>query len=295
MLIHGLGAQLTMWSRDRFCEPLADKGFQVIRYDVRDTGLSEAMTEFGDVDVLDLLARKAAGEDLPAGAYTVRDHSRDLFALLDTLEIDAAHLVGFSMGGVIAQHCALLSPERCQSLTLMATTTHKPDLPQIDPAVATVFMESVEDWYDKEQIIEKALKIASVLGGSKYKAEPDLARERISDNFDRWHNPEANHRLTAALIGEEDRSAALGTLDIPSFVIHGEDDRMVPVGNGVQLADAIPGARLHRVDGMGHMLTDDLAAALIGPVARHLQRADGRHSVKQDGLPAKSRRQDVWP
>lgn len=270
VLIHGMGGQLTMWPTTAFCQPLADNGYYVVRYDVRDSGLSQIMESGGDPDILAIMAARASGDVVPPPPYTARDLARDLSELIRSLGSERAHLIGLSMGGVIAQRCAMEYPDTVSSLTLISTTSHDPHLPGADPELAQKLMQVPEDMWDRDQIIDKMVRVAEVMGGSIYCADEALARKRAGENFDRFHNPPANHRQAAAIMAETDRSPQLASLVTPTLVIHGRDDRMLPPENGYQLAEVIPNSELQLIAGMGHILTESLAEDLVDLIADHL-------------------------
>jgi pimeloyl-ACP methyl ester carboxylesterase len=261
--MHGLGGQLTMWSEDLFCKPLAACGYRVIRYDSRDSGKSQIFSALGDPDVLGVLSAKAAGRPVDPPPYGVADLALDACGLLDALGVERAHVVGFSMGGVVAQVMAIRHPERVRAATLMATTSHHPSLPHARPHVLERFMSIPDDFYDKGQIVAKSMKIFEVLEGTHFRMDPAVARARAERNFDRFHDPAANHRLTMAIALSGDRTEALRTLRTPVQIIHGQDDAMTPIENGRQLADIIPGARLREIEGMGHVLADSLCPIVV--------------------------------
>lgn len=248
LLIMGLGAQMTFWDNE-FCEMLAARGFHVIRFDNRDCGRSTVMTGRADFARASLLRRTP---------YTLDVMAADAVALLDHLAIDSAHVVGASMGGMIAQLVAIQHPRRARSLTSIMSTTGSRLVgrPTLD-GVRTLFTASPTE---REAYIEHHVQLFLRISSPGYPPSEDRLRARAALSFDRGLNPAGRARHLGAVLAAGDRTARLRTLRLPAAVIHGADDPLVTVSGGLATARAIPGAELHVINGMGH----DQPPALFG-------------------------------
>ncbi|NUP15134.1 MAG: alpha/beta fold hydrolase [Streptomyces sp.] len=249
----GLGAQLIHWDDD-FCELLAEQGHHVVRFDNRDAGLS---THFHDAGVPELGA---------SSPYLLDDLADDSAALLDVLGWPAAHVVGASMGGMIAQALAIRHPERVLTLTSIMSTPSPQAAPPTEAATAVLFAKPPAD---RDAVIEQALRTWSVIGSPGY----ELDRERVSRlaglAYDRCHDPAGTARQLAAILASGDRAPLLSKVTVPTLVIHGEADQLVPVAGGHATAAAVPGARLVTFPGMGHDLPRPLWAAITTEITKH--------------------------
>lgn len=245
LLIMGLGAQMITWD-EGFCAQLADRGFQVIRFDNRDSGLSSWMKDAGVPDVL------AAFNGNPQPAYQLDDLAADAAGLLDALNIRAAHIVGASMGGFIAQLVAINHPEKVLSLTSIMSGPGWADGVAPKPEGAAVLVVSPPE--TREGRIEQSLSIRRVLVGSGDPFDEARERTRAARAIDRAYYPAGTGRQLVAILAEKSRTERLNRLRVPTLVIHGVDDVLVPVENGRLVAHAVPGARLIEIDGMGHDL-----------------------------------------
>jgi pimeloyl-ACP methyl ester carboxylesterase len=245
LLIMGLGAQMISWD-EGFCAQLSDRGFQVIRYDNRDSGLSTWMKDAGPPDVL------AALSGNPQPAYELDDLAADAAGLLDTLNIRAAHIVGASMGGFIAQLVAINHPEHVLSLTSIMSGPGGTDAVPPKPEGAAVLMAGPPD--TRQERIEQSMSIRRALVGSGDPLDDALERVRSTRAIDRAYYPAGVGRQLVAIMAANSRIDRLRRLRVPTLVIHGVDDVLVPVENGRLVAAAVPGARLIEFEGMGHDL-----------------------------------------
>jgi pimeloyl-ACP methyl ester carboxylesterase len=245
LLIMGLGAQMISWD-EGFCAQLADRGFQVIRFDNRDSGLSSWMKDAGPPDVL------AALSGNPQPAYQLDDLAADAAGLLDALNIRAAHIVGASMGGFIAQLIAINHPEKVLSLTSIMSGPGGTDEVPPKPEGAAVLAMSPPD--TREGRIEQSSSIRRALVGPGDPFDEVLERARSARAVDRAYYPVGVGRQLVAIMAAKSRLERLKHLRVPTLVVHGVDDVLVPVENGRLVADAVPGARLIEIDGMGHDL-----------------------------------------
>jgi pimeloyl-ACP methyl ester carboxylesterase len=245
LLVMGLGYQMIEWD-DEVCRLLAGRGFWVTRYDNRDVGLSTMLDQLGVPDVVAALMGTARP------LYTLDDMAGDGVALLDVLGISAAHVVGVSMGGMIAQLMAINHPDRVLSLTSIMSTVGGPNVVQAQPDVLAALMTLPGP--SRAERIDHSVGVRRVINGRGLPFDEDLARTKATRAVDRSFHPEGAMRQIVAIIAAPDRAPALGRLTVPSLVIHGENDPLVPPDNGRLTAAAIPGARLLIIPGMGHNL-----------------------------------------
>ncbi|WP_432768265.1 MAG: alpha/beta fold hydrolase [Sphingopyxis sp.] len=266
LLVMGLGGQLTLWP-DEFVDALVAHGFRTIRYDNRDVGLSTRFDAAG-VPNLKWMFVKAALKLPVRAAYTLADMAADGVALLDTLGIDRAHIVGASMGGMIAQHIAARYPERTLSLTSIMSTTGNPRLPRARKEAMQVLANRPMSG-DPEAMIAYSVRAARVIGSPGYPAEEARLQRRVRGDFERGWYPQGVARQMAAIVADGDRRAMLKRIAAPTLVIHGEADPLVPVAGGKDTATTIPGARLLTIPGMGHDLPLALVDTLADAVAGH--------------------------
>jgi pimeloyl-ACP methyl ester carboxylesterase len=260
LLIMGLGAQLTAWD-DEFVEGLARRGFYVIRYDNRDVGRS---TWFDDAGVPDLAAALVGG-DMPQPVYLVADMADDAAGLLDALGIPSAHVLGASMGGMIAQSFAIQYPERVRTLVSIMSTTGDPSVGQPHPEVLGDLL--AEPPTDRAAAIDQSVKMWSVIGSTGYPFHEERIRANAASAYDRAFHPDGTARQTVAILASPDRTPGLAEVTVPTLVIHGESDPLVDPSGGRATAEAIPGASLWTIPGMGHDLPPELFEEITERVA----------------------------
>ncbi len=265
----GLGGQMVLWD-EGFCALLADCGFRVIRFDNRDVGKSTKMDAAGAPDVMTLVAAAAGGPPLDA-AYSLSDMAADAAGLLDALDIQRAHVVGASMGGMIAQTLALDRPERLLSLTSIMSTTGNPELPPPNPEALAVLISPAP--MDREGAIEHGVMIFRTIGSPGSLFEEAQIRKLSTLQYDRGFNPAGVLRQLAAIIVSGSRKEALAKLRVPTLVIHGKVDPLIPFECGVDTAASIPGARLEAVEGMGHDMPTVLWPRLVESISDHASRS----------------------
>jgi pimeloyl-ACP methyl ester carboxylesterase len=264
LLVMGLGAQLVYW-HDDFCAQLAQRGFFVIRYDNRDVGLS-TKTEGPPPDVL-----AAFQGDTTQATYTVVDMAADGIGLLDALGVEAAHVVGVSMGGMIAQNMAIHHPDRVLSLcSIMSSPTGDMSSdPATAEANAALFRPPPRS---REEAIAQSLEGSRVAGSSGFPVDEDQIRARAGLSYDRCFHPVGSARQLCAIVASGDWRPALAKVDVPTLVIHGAADPLVRPSWGRATAEAIPGAELLVIDGMGHDLPrgawDRIVEAVVANTAR---------------------------
>jgi pimeloyl-ACP methyl ester carboxylesterase len=268
LLIMGLGAQMTRWPPS-FWSRFVDAGHRVVLFDNRDVGLTEKLDAAGMPDIPAILQALAAGTTPPA-AYTLADMAADTVGLLDALEIERAHVVGASMGGMIAQLVAADYPERVLTLTSVMSTTGNRSLPPAKPeAIAVLNNRGPDPREDLEGFLANAVTSARAVGSPGYPAEEAVIREQALANFQRSFAPMGFLRQYAGVMASPDRRPKLQTITAPTLVIHGADDALVPVEGGHDTAANIPGAKLKLIPGMGHDLPAALHAELAADILSH--------------------------
>jgi pimeloyl-ACP methyl ester carboxylesterase len=245
LLVMGLGMQLIHWDSE-LCEQLAERGFYVIRDDNRDAGRSTKI----DAPVPDV-RRAMIGLSLDA-PYLLDDMADDAFGLLEALGIDAAHVVGASMGGMIAQTMAIKRPERVLSLTSIMSTTGERRAGRPKLRVWGVLMRRAPE--EKQAYVERFVRIFRMIGSKGFPLQDERIRELAAATYERGHHAAGTGRQLAAILASGDRTAQLRSVRVPTTVIHGRDDPLVPFRGGRATAQAIPGARLVAIPGMGHDL-----------------------------------------
>ena len=267
LLVMGLGMQLIHWDRE-LCELFAERGFLVIRFDNRDAGLSTKI----DAPVPNVM-RLMAG--LPARVpYLLGDMAADAFGLLDHLDIERAHVVGTSMGGMIAQTMAIERPERVLSLGSMLSTTGDRRVGTPKLRVWSILMRRAPN--DRTEYIRYFERVFKRIGSPAYPGDTERVRELAGATYDRCHDPAGTARQLAAILASGSRTAGLRQLDVPAVVIHGRRDPLVPVRAGTATAKAIPGAELITIPGMGHDMPRELWPRFVEAIARNADRAEQR-------------------
>jgi pimeloyl-ACP methyl ester carboxylesterase len=243
LLIAGLATQMISW-QESFCELLASRGFFVIRFDNRDCGRSTWMEAAGPPDI----GAAFRGEGHPA--YQLDDMAADVAGLLDALGIRAAHLVGASMGGFIAQLVAINHPERVLSLTSIMSGPGGEDEVAATPEGAAVLMVAPPD--TREERIEVAMNIHRTLAGAGDQLDNAVEKARAERSIDRAYYPLGVGRQLVAILSAGSRLERLKHVRVPTLIVHGTDDILVPIENGRLVAGAVPGARFIEIQGMGH-------------------------------------------
>ena len=271
VLIMGLGMQLMAWP-DAFCNELVARGYRVVRFDNRDCGLSGRAPGKKRTNLLLAMAASALG--LPVRTpYALEDMAGDAIGLMDRLGLQQAHIVGASMGGMIAQVLAARFPQRVLSLTsIMSSSGYRKVSKQTKPA-RKVLLSRPTDPKDPESVIEYMVEMFGVIGSPAYPSSKDELRSRIGRSVRRAYEPAGTARQLLAIIASGDRRKLLRTITAPTLVIHGADDPLVPLAAGRDTAQNIPGASLMVIEGMGHDFPEALMPRLAQAIADHCDRS----------------------
>jgi pimeloyl-ACP methyl ester carboxylesterase len=262
LLVMGLGAQLLLW-RKEFCEKLVDQGLRVIRYDNRDVGLSTKVTgKHTGASLAPRMVRSFLGLPNPA-VYTLEDVADDAAALLDHLTIETAHIVGASMGGMIAQVFAARHKVRTRTLAIIFSSNNQPLLPPPGPKQLLAILQKPKDT-TREAIVENAIRVTRITGSPGYPAPEERIRAEALEGFDRSYYPAGVGRHFAAILGTGSLLGYDRQISVPTVVIHGRADKLMRPFGGRAIARAIKGARLVLFDGMGHDLPRELWDDIVG-------------------------------
>jgi pimeloyl-ACP methyl ester carboxylesterase len=265
LLIMGLGTQMIGWP-DEFCDQLAGRGFHVVRFDNRDIGRSTRIRGAPPTP-RQLITRK-----IDPVLYTLSDMAGDGAALMRELGIAPAHVVGASMGGMIAQTLAAQRPEMTRSLVSIMSNTGNRWKGQPALSIYRYLLRAAPT--DRDAYIAHTTRVFEAIGSRGLPFDKDRVRDMVARSYDRGHDPAGPGRQLGAIIASGNRTAELRTIRVPTLVIHGSKDRMVAKSGGVATARAIPGARLQIIDGMGHDLPEAAWPRLVEAIARHAHAAD---------------------
>lgn len=265
LLVAGLGDQMISWP-ERFCQLLAAQGYWVIRFDNRDAGVS---TKFEQADAPSLFASVWAyirGKAIQV-PYTLEDMAQDAAGLLEALGIESAHVVGGSLGGMIAQMMAIRHSRRVKTLTVLMSTTNDPRLSPPRPRALILFKSAPRDRAD---YIEHATRARRALSGKGFPFDEAHVRRQAGRLYDRNHNSAGTFRQLAAIMASiRGLREELSSIDVPTLVVHGSDDPLLPVKHGVRTAQVIPGATLRIIDGLGHELPPTVWAQVVEAICHH--------------------------
>ena len=262
LLIMGLGAQMIFW-RAEFCQKMIDQGLRVIRFDNRDVGLSGKLPEHhSGAALLPRMARSFLGMASPA-AYTLEDMADDAAALLDHLGVDRAHVVGASMGGMIAQVFAARHRARTRALGVIFSSNNQSALPPPGPQQLLAVL-SKPSGTGRDAIIDNAVRVTKIIGSPGFPRPDDAIRAEAVEVYDRSYYPAGVGRQFAAILGSGSLRRYNRQTTAPTVVIHGKADKLMRPSGGRAIARAIPGARLVLFDGMGHELPEPLWDDIVG-------------------------------
>jgi len=265
VLIMGLAARMIAWDDD-FCTELAVRGHRVIRFDNRDIGLSTRLDHLGVPNVLALLQQQMQGKPVSA-PYTLSDMAADVIGLLDALDIESAHIVGASMGGAIAQTLAIEHPQRLRSMTTIMSTSGAPGLPPPKPEALQLLLTPTPT--EQAAYYQRYLQTWKVLRGPGFPLDEARDLERAAQTYVRGLNPAGVARQLAAILASGSRGEALRAVRVPTLVIHGDADPLVPVECGIDVAQRVPGAKRLIIEGMGHALPIPMWPCIVDAIAEH--------------------------
>jgi pimeloyl-ACP methyl ester carboxylesterase len=260
LLIMGLGMQLTAWP-DLWVAAFRQAGFRVVRFDNRDAGLSTQFDALGVPNTLWVgLKHKLGWRQRPP--YTLRDMAQDALGVLNALSVRQAHVVGVSMGGMIAQRLALAAPERVLSLTSIMSSSGAPGLPDPDPEVLRQLYTPPAN-PGVEGLVEQSLKFLRMVASPAWPQSDAVLREQVMRAMRRGHRPAGVLRQTVAVMADTERAHELASLRVPTLVMHGDADRMMPLACGQDTARRIPGAQWRVIAGMGHDLPPGACQSML--------------------------------
>ena len=272
LLIMGLSAQMTRWPLP-FIQQLVAKGYRVVTFDNRDVGLSHKCEEAGPADLQAVIAARIAGTTIPC-AYTLDDMAQDAASLLDALRIERAHIVGASMGGMIAQLIAARHPHKTASLVSIMSSTGHPSLPQAAPE-AMAMLTSIPQGDDFKTLVDHTVKTLKMMGSPAYPPDEQMLKRQAIADLNRNTYPVGVTRQLAAVVAAGDRRQILKNVVAPTVVVHGLDDIVVPVEHGRDTAAHIAGAEMREIPGMSHDLPAALFPQFVDAIDAAAQRSRG--------------------
>jgi len=269
LLVMGLGAQMILWD-DEFCGMLAERGFHVTRFDNRDVGGSTCLRDAGVPDIGAAMMAAMTGQPVDA-PYTLSDMAADTARLMDSLGMASAHVVGASMGGMIAQTLAIEYPAKVRSLTSIMSSTGNPALPSATPEAMSALLSPPAE--GREANIERAVGIFRTIGSKGFPFDEEAVRRIAGRSFDRGFQPEGVARQLAAILASGNRKERLRAVKVPTLVLHGKDDPLIPFEAAVDTAEAIAGAKLVGIDGWGHDFPRELWPRVVDEICEVAARA----------------------
>lgn len=273
LLVMGLGMQLVAWP-DAFVQGLHAANFRVVRFDNRDAGLSQSFPGLGVPNLVVESLRHRFGLRVRA-PYSLADMAADTRGVLDALRIEACHLVGASMGGMIAQRLALAAPHRIASLTSIMSSSGARWLPGPTPPVLRALMARPPGT-SEDAIADHTVRLLRLIGSPGFPFDEALVRERVLAATRRSYNPAGTARQMVAVLADTRRAADLRGLQVPTLVVHGKDDPLVPYACGEDTARRIPHAQLVGIHGMGHDLPPGVVDRVLQVLLAHLRQTGGR-------------------
>jgi pimeloyl-ACP methyl ester carboxylesterase len=268
LLIMGLGMQLVAWP-PAFVQGLVHQGFRVVRFDNRDIGLSQHFDHLGVPNLVWESLKYRVGFAVNA-PYSVHDMAADTLGVLDALGIGRAHVVGVSMGAMIAQRAALAAPDRVLTLSSIMGSSGARHLPGPKPQVLRVLL-SRPNGTNEQAIVEHYVRLFKVIGSPGFPLDEAALRERVLAGTRRSYHPAGSLRQMAAIAADTRRADELARIRIPTLVLHGKDDPLVPFPCGEDTARRIRGARFLGIEGMGHDLPPGVVERLLQPLVPHLK------------------------
>ena len=279
LLIMGLAAQLTHWP-PAFISSLVDAGFHVVAFDNRDIGLSEKLHTKRALRPEQMVMASIIGLRRLA-PYRVTDMARDAVGVLDALDIERAHVVGVSMGGMIGQVMGGAHPERLSSFTAIMSSTNNPRLPKADPTITKEIFTVRTRPRSRDELIDRTVRLWEIIGSKNGGYDPSEFRTRIAAAVDRCTYPAGIRRQIAAIIATGDLRRWSRKVKAPTLVIHGTDDPLVPYRGGLDIAANIPNARSELIDGMGHDLPPNYLPTITELVVDHMRSTEENAAAAQ--------------
>ena len=271
LLIMGLGMQLIAWP-PAMLQALLEAGFRVVRFDNRDSGLSQHLHPLGVPNLAWQGFKYRFGWRITP-PYSLQDMAADALGVLDGLQIDKAHIVGVSMGGMIAQRLALLAPARCLSLSSVMSSSGASGLPAATPEITRRLL-SRPAGKSQQAAIEHSLALLKAIGSPAFAYDPAVLRGRVTEATERSYHPQGIARQIVAIVADRSRAQALAGVTTPTLVLHGKADPLVPFACGEDTARRIPGARMVGIDGMGHDLPPGVVEHLLASLIPHFNAAN---------------------
>ncbi|SHE78219.1 alpha/beta fold hydrolase [Pedobacter caeni] len=260
LLISGLGSQMTSWSYS-FCQELVDKGFRVIRFDNRDSGLS-TFIEYDINDVRELIGLLQQGE-YPKNSYKLMDMANDVISLLDELKVEKVHVFGRSLGGIVSQIVASDFPERVKSLTIIMSTSLNPTLPQTKAEIMGLMLRPMPSFKEELNLyLDQRLEFVEAIAGSRFPIKIEEEKENILKDLKRAPSANILGQICAMTLTSYDLNQ-LQKIKTPTLVVHGSEDSIFPLACGKDIANSIPNACFMEIEGMGHSLPNDLNTVVI--------------------------------
>lgn len=267
LLVMGLGGQLIHWP-DEVVVALCQQGFRVIRYDNRDVGLSSWNQPPASANLTYEVLRHKLGLAVSA-PYTLTDMADDALGLMDSLQVGQFHVLGASMGGMIAQHMAAMAPQRVESLTLIMSSSGAEGLPAPNPELLQLLAKRSAP--NRQVALEQQADLLTALGSPKVSDDREQLLQQAAESYDRAFNPEGVKRQILAILAEPSRVQMLNQLRVPALVVHGTADPLLPVMHGVHLAAHIQGSQLRLIPGLAHRFQVQFKGALLGAVLPYLK------------------------
>jgi proline iminopeptidase len=267
VLVMGLGMPLVFWP-DAFVEGLLAAGFRVIRFDNRDCGLSSRVEEGPHTPIPVAMARTVMGLEVHA-PYTLADMAADVVGLLDAMSIARAHVVGVSLGGMVAQVMAARHPGRVATLTSIMSSSGNPFVSMARPRALRAILHRPEDPHDSRSVAEHLVHVMQVIGSPGHPADEDALRRQCERVAERGYDHHGIARQLLAMLASGDRRHELEAIRAPTLVIHGAEDPLVPRAAGREVARLVPGAKLLEFEGMGHDMPAPLLPEIVAAIASH--------------------------
>ena len=271
LLIMGLGMQLIAWP-DSFVQALVDAGFRVVRHDNRDIGLSQGFDHAGSSNLVWQTIRQRLGLQVQS-AYALKDMAKDSIGVLDALGIPRAHIVGASMGGMVAQHIAALAPDRTASLVSIMSSSGARGLPGPRREVGAMLLRRPAGG-SEAALIAHSLRFIKLIGSPAYPQDDAEITERLTRSMRRAYRPAGLMRQMVAIGADAGREKVLPSITAPTLVLHGDADVLVPMACGQDTARRIPGAKFVAIPGMGHDLPPRAQALLLDQMIPFMQAAE---------------------